>query len=54
MKGKPHQQKPDIDNVTKGIFDSLKDEDSGIHYLIASKVWTSEGDSKIMIDNLEF
>ena len=39
MNGKPHQQKPDIDNIVKSILDSLLKEDSGVHQLNVSKIW---------------
>lgn len=37
--GKPHRQKPDIDNVTKCLLDSVFPEDCGIHSISATKVW---------------
>lgn len=48
MLGKPHQQKPDIDNLVKGVMDSLlPDNDSGVWYQQISKVWALEGAIKI-------
>jgi Holliday junction resolvase RusA-like endonuclease len=43
MEGKPHQQKPDIDNLLKSIFDCLTDDDSFIHSITARKFWSAEG-----------
>jgi Holliday junction resolvase RusA-like endonuclease len=48
--GKPHQQKPDLDNLVKSINDCLKVEDSTIYYIEASKHWAKEG--KIIITRL--
>ena len=45
--GKPHQQKPDLDNLLKALNDCLKVEDSGIWKIEASKIWWEEG--KIII-----
>lgn len=48
--GKPHQQKPDLDNLLKSINDCLKKSDQTIHMIEASKVWWDEG--KIVFYNL--
>jgi Holliday junction resolvase RusA-like endonuclease len=46
--GRPHQQKPDIDNLEKALFDSLLKDDSVIWYTKdRMKVWGEEG--KIII-----
>ena len=47
MLGKPHQQKPDLDNLVKSINDCLKVEDMTIYYIEATKYWAEEG--KIII-----
>lgn len=39
MREKPHRQKPDVDNLTKGIMDALFEDDSGIWNLGAYKYW---------------
>jgi|ETNvirenome_6_85_1030632.scaffolds.fasta_scaffold25507_5 Holliday junction resolvase RusA-like endonuclease len=39
----PHQQRPDVDNLLKGLMDALLDEDSHIHTAYAKKIWYSEG-----------
>ena len=47
---RPHQQKPDIDNLVKAVLDSLAEKnDSYINALSANKVWADEG--KITIIN---
>ena len=43
MDGKPHQQKPDIDNLTKALLDALFDDDAHIWDVRASKVWGETG-----------
>ena len=43
MIGKPHQQKPDIDNLVKAVLDSMHQEDKHIHTVTARKVWGSVG-----------
>lgn len=36
---KPHQSKPDIDNLVKAILDALYEDDSHIYKLHAEKYW---------------
>lgn len=43
MDGKPHQQKPDIDNLTKSLLDALFDDDAHIWGIRASKIWGETG-----------
>ena len=45
--GKPHTQRPDNDNIIKGIQDILKIEDSSIHTVFAAKFWAYEGRIRI-------
>jgi len=40
MAGKPMQQRPDLDNYLKGLFDATHEEDSSIWKVTASKIWT--------------
>jgi len=40
MENKPHCQKPDIDNVVKGVLDALLEEDKGVYEVYAVKYWT--------------
>ncbi len=49
MKGTPHQQKPDLDNLIKSINDALLKDDSVVYRFEASKWWGDEG--KIIIQN---
>lgn len=41
--GQPHQQKPDIDNLTKSLLDALFDDDSHVWDVRASKIWGNTG-----------
>lgn len=43
MKGKPHRQRPDVDNICKGCADSLWDEDSAIWKMAGEKRWSTVG-----------
>lgn len=44
MDGQPHQQKPDIDNLTKAVMDALLPDDSRIWSLDGqTKRWAAEG-----------
>ena len=43
MDGKPHQAKPDIDNLCKSIFDCLAKSDAYIWRVDAVKMWGREG-----------
>jgi Holliday junction resolvase RusA-like endonuclease len=48
--GKPHKNKPDLDNLLKALNDCLLDEDEGVHWIEASKIWWDKG--KIIIYNI--
>lgn len=43
MAGKPHQQKPDIDNLTKALLDALFDDDAHIWDVRTTKIWGETG-----------
>jgi Holliday junction resolvase RusA-like endonuclease len=43
MRGQPHQQKPDIDNLQKSVLDALLPDDSVVHSITATKVWDLAG-----------
>ena len=44
MKGRPHQQRPDLSNLIKALEDACWADDSGIwNYGGLSKVWAKEG-----------
>jgi len=51
LMGQPHEQKPDIDNLVKGLLDALLKEDKGVHTIIASKSWANNG--MIVVNNLK-
>ena len=40
--GKPHQQKPDVDNYLKAFLDALCTDDSYVFDAHAEKYWTNE------------
>lgn len=44
MDGKPHENKPDIDNLIKFVMDTmLPNGDQMVHTIYANKVWGREG-----------
>lgn len=43
MVGRPHQQKPDIDNLVKALLDSAMDEDEAVWNVSARKLWGIRG-----------
>ena len=43
MLGQPHQQKPDIDNLVKGLLDAVCTDDSYIYKVDAEKRWAETG-----------
>lgn len=42
MRGKPHQSKPDKDNIEKALCDSLLKDDSGVWDGRVTKLWADE------------
>jgi Holliday junction resolvase RusA-like endonuclease len=48
-----HKVKPDIDNITKALFDSLKRQDSSIYDVALHKQWLPKGE-KGRIEIYEF
>ena len=50
MEGKPHQQKPDKDNLEKALLDAIFDDDCRIWDGRVSKVWGKSG--IIIISNM--
>ena len=40
---KPHQVKPDIDNLIKGFLDALYEKDQVVYDVKAAKFWAREG-----------
>lgn len=47
----PHKQRPDVDNLIKGLFDHLAEEDSYIWRVQATKLWAETGAIELDIDN---
>jgi len=50
--GKPHQQKPDKDNLEKSLLDAIFNDDSHIWDGRVSKIWGEEG--RIIITEIPF
>lgn len=49
MDGKPHQQRPDLDNYIKAICDALFDEDKYVWSIRAAKLWCAQGDERVEV-----
>ena len=49
MNGKPHQQKPDVDNLLKGFTDSLMAEDKNLYKVKISKYWAVMGRIEVFL-----
>ena len=47
---KPHTQKPDIDNMLKAVMDSLLVDDSSVHTVKMTKMWSIIGEIHIKND----
>jgi Holliday junction resolvase RusA-like endonuclease len=43
MVGGPHRQRPDLDNLLKGLADAVYEDDSVIDSCCIAKVWAIEG-----------
>ncbi len=43
MGGEPHQQRPDVDNLTKAVFDALLAEDCRVWHVSIEKRWARDG-----------
>ena len=50
MRGKPHQETPDLDNLLKAVNDALLEQDKIIYRIDAEKLWGESG--KIIIENI--
>ena len=50
MLGKPHQQTPDIDNLSKAFMDCMSSEDCAVYMLAASKYWDDHGHIEVVSD----
>jgi len=47
MLGKPHQQRPDKDNMEKALLDAVLDEDCRVWDSRSTKIWGTTGAIKI-------
>lgn len=45
--GRPHTQKPDIDNYLKGFLDAIYEDDSHVWSIWAQKIWREEPGIKV-------
>lgn len=52
MRGKPHQQKPDFDNLAKAFTDALTGDDAFIYDAHVIKYWSDVGKIEVIKDNL--
>ena len=43
MENTAHRQRPDLDNMVKGLIDAVYKEDAIIHTIEASKLWAATG-----------
>lgn len=41
LDGRPHLQKPDVDNLLKALLDALYDDDCAVWTCTAAKVWST-------------
>lgn len=52
MFGKPHRQKPDVDNLGKALMDACLDDDSGVWDVRTTKRWAVKGAIQVTIGGL--
>ena len=50
MKGRYHRQKPDRDNIDKGILDAILKDDSGVAVGSMTKIWDDGEGARIMLE----
>lgn len=50
--GKPHQQRPDKDNLEKGLLDAVYKEDATIWDGRVSKIWGKTGSIIVLSENM--
>lgn len=48
MEGKPHQQRPDIDNLIKAFLDALCEDDSYVYSIKGEKYWSLQGSLEVV------
>lgn len=51
MDGKPHKNRPDLDNFIKAFQDALMDEDSYVWHVEAKKFWSKHGQIVILLNS---
>jgi Holliday junction resolvase RusA-like endonuclease len=47
LEDKPHQSKPDVDNMLKALMDAVYGDDSGVYDVRVSKIWGYTGQIEI-------
>ena len=47
MRGRPHRQKPDVDNLCKALLDALYTDDCVVWDIAIRKIWGDEGSIEI-------
>lgn len=53
MRGKPHKQKPDTDNLIKAFCDALTGDDSQIWDKRGRKFWADRGSIEVMLNEFD-
>ena len=48
MRGQPHRQKPDLDNLLKALLDAVFADDCRVWSYSASKIWSDQGGIRIV------
>jgi len=51
--GKPHREKPDADNIYKGVCDALFKEDEMIYFAQSCKYWGRSDCVEITVEGLK-
>ena len=49
--GEAHQQKPDVDNLTKALLDAIYEDDAHVWDIRTTKIWGEVG--RIIIEGME-
>ena len=49
--GEAHQQKPDVDNLTKALLDAIYDDDAHIWDIRTTKIWGEVG--RVIIEGID-
>jgi Holliday junction resolvase RusA-like endonuclease len=52
MNGQPHMQRPDLDNLVKGVLDALVAKDEQVWSFAASKYWAEHGSLEIILPEI--